>query len=756
MLPKDNYADETYALHKLLAHESFRFIIVFHNHYSFVSRLIEDISTRYSNRELKQINCRTADYESILADYEAQEGGFFILNNFEDVLQLEKDSQGNESHLMAEANERRKGIAIGLNLRRDRLAKRKIALILMIGPFGLKQRAIPLMEFMPDLWSFRSLILDLHREATPNEEFVFHSNRSILPNISTLGGNTAIEKRASLNALKLRFKELPEQETGLKLRILDEIITLLRELNEFDELESVILQRNNLAHLPTQDMMQTDFWESVNAQKQVQLSSNPDLLLSKLEQLSEDELQLLRIFSVLPERPIRYELLVDLLPINHPKALLTLITNGWLKVETESKSLSIAADVQAIVLNGSAKPIVEDVNSLCDKLIEKLHYESTTGNFLNITKDVVINYLEIAVSILSKANHIADEIVLLNERVGNAFSTFGEYQKALEYFEEFNRLSGEMHNSLPENINYRRYLVHSVDKLGLTYQALGKLEKALYYFERFHLLSQELHLEFPENIDFKVRLTFSFDRLGSILDEIGEYQKALEYFKQYNRYSIELYQAFPDNINFKNLMALSYRKLGKTLEALGELEKALENFKEFNRLYKELILAFPENKVFKSFFAISLDQLGDLFLKLDKFPMALVFFEELNQVSIKYVQDYPENIDFRLGLAISFGKLGDLHFALGNFQKAFDYFNRLNQVATELSQHFPDNITSRKGLSVSYSKLYKVLDKLGKTEEAKEYLIKCHTTLSQLVEQFPEVMEYRENLEKVETALKSY
>ena len=155
MLDKiNNYSDEIKPLFRLLRTEAFRFIIIQYNHHSIVKRIKDDLSGHFPDRPMYNVDGREIGYRSLVDNYYKLSRGFFLIENFEEIL----------------ANPE---IYAGLNQRRDKLALYPIALIVFISVGTQKLFAREIMKKMPDLWSYRSLILDLKID---NSQFTLSGN----------------------------------------------------------------------------------------------------------------------------------------------------------------------------------------------------------------------------------------------------------------------------------------------------------------------------------------------------------------------------------------------------------------------------------------------------------------------------------------------------------------------------------------------------------------------------------------------------
>jgi tetratricopeptide (TPR) repeat protein len=217
----NNYQEESNLLFKLVRTEGFRFIIVKYNHYSLVEKLKEDLKARFPNRKSKEIDATKTDYRNLVDSYYELESGFFFIENFDKLLENPE-------------------IYPALNQRRDKLAKYPIAMIAFISPSAPKLFVRELMEKMPDLWSFRSLMLELEKDILiADKQTQFSSNQENAISISSLGGNTVEEK---LQEIKRLEKLLAENSDDIPLRevILSQLATLYRDIGEYEKSNEII------------------------------------------------------------------------------------------------------------------------------------------------------------------------------------------------------------------------------------------------------------------------------------------------------------------------------------------------------------------------------------------------------------------------------------------------------------------------------------------------------------------------------------
>ena len=142
----------------------------------------------------------------------------------------------------------------------------------------------------------------------------------------------------------------------------------------------------------------------------------------------------------------------------------------------------------------------------------------------------------------------------------------GNLDKALEFYEERNKLSKELYEAYPTNVAFKNGLAVSYAKLGETQASLGNLDKALEYYEDDIKLSKELYATYPTNVEFKNGLAISYAKLGEFCkDNLKDRKRAADYFSQAEALWLELVRDAPQYIDFQNFLGIVQRVI-KDLE----------------------------------------------------------------------------------------------------------------------------------------------------------------------------------------------
>jgi tetratricopeptide (TPR) repeat protein len=100
--------------------------------------------------------------------------------------------------------------------------------------------------------------------------------------------------------------------------------------------------------------------------------------------------------------------------------------------------------------------------------------------------------------------------------LGLAYSSLGEYQRAIEYHEQYLAIARE--------IGDRRGEGTALGNLGLAYNDLGEYQRAIDYHEQALVISREIGDRRGEGSDL--------GNLGIAYKNLGEYQRAIEYYEQ--------------------------------------------------------------------------------------------------------------------------------------------------------------------------------------------------------------------------------
>jgi tetratricopeptide (TPR) repeat protein len=326
-------------------------------------------------------------------------------------------------------------------------------------------------------------------------------------------------------------------------------------------------------------------------------------------------------------------------------------------------------------------------------------------------KGALAHYLE--------AESLDPDNTLYQNEAGKVYYTFGQYEKAKEYYEK--TLSSDMKTYGSEHPK----VATRWNNLGLAWNSLGKYEKAKEYFEK--ALSSDLKTYGSEHPKVATR----WNNLGLAWSSLGKYEKAIEYYEKAN------------SINIKHLgeehprVAATWNNLGSAWYSLGKYEKAIEYYEK--ALSSDLKTYGSEHpKV-----AFKWNNLGLAWKALGKYEKAIEYYEKALSSDLKtYGSEHPK-------VAIYWNNLGSAWESLGKYQKAIEYLKKSLQ--SNLNNYGNEHIS----IAYNLKNFGKVYISLKKYEKAIEYLDKAvNIFLATVGEDHPKTKKVKNNLEITRKKLK--
>ena len=483
----DNYAEETKPLFKLLKTEAFRFVIVRYNHYSLIKQLEQDLKRLFPTRSLQKIDAKKANYAQISKAYFAENDGFFFLENFGTTLKEERDSLGKETSEMLTENERRRHITAGLNLRRDRLAKQPTALFVFIPATTDELYAKAIMEKMPDLWSFRSYLLDLEKEIESNFDTINDSK----PNETIL--DTKPQKRsAEFDRLLVLLAKTPQTEVAYRLTLYPQIVAeaintgqytqALETLDEWemkvsnDEKGEIWVQKGDVYQTTGKLDKAMNWYDRAKKLFEEGYATNPaserlknGLAISyeRLGSIYQAQGNFEQALQYFKERAKLGEELHKSNPASES------LKNGLaISYEKLGSIYQAQGDFeQALTYFGDHQKLMQEL------------YETNPASE-SLKNGLAISY----------------------EKLGSIYQAQGNFEQALQYFEDETKLFEELHKSNPASERLKNGLAISYCKVGGVYQVQGQSEQANPYFTQAKQIWETLTAAVPQAAEYSRNL----------------------------------------------------------------------------------------------------------------------------------------------------------------------------------------------------------------------------------------------------------
>ncbi len=293
---------------------------------------------------------------------------------------------------------------------------------------------------------------------------------------------------------------------------------------------------------------------------------------------------------------------------------------------------------------------------------------SSLGNYVK-----AIDYLEQTLAILREIKDRKGEGAALGN-LGNAYFFLGNYVKAIDYQQQSLAIAREIKDRNGEG--------NALGNLGVAYKSLGNYVKAIEYYQQGLAIARQIKDRLGEGA--------SLGNLGNAYFLLGNYVKAIEYQEQ----SLAIARKIKD----RNGEGESLGNLGLAYNFLGNYVKAIEYYEQYLAIAREIKDRNGEGK--------ALGNLGIAYRALGNYAKAIEYYEQ--SLAIK------REIKDRLGESQSLGNLGNAYFSLGNYAKAIDYLEQTLAIARE--------IKDLNGEGQSLNNLGLALYKSGKLAEAEKIL----------------------------------
>ncbi|HKR96602.1 MAG TPA: tetratricopeptide repeat protein, partial [Candidatus Angelobacter sp.] len=182
-------------------------------------------------------------------------------------------------------------------------------------------------------------------------------------------------------------------------------------------------------------------------------------------------------------------------------------------------------------------------------------------------------------------------VVLSN--IGVAYSTLGNYTKALDYYQQS--------LALKEQIGDKAGIAHALAGIGCLYFSQGNYALALEHYQKSLVIS--------EAVGDRFQTTYTLDNIALVYKELGDYAKALEQYQK----SLGIREAMADKAG----VARSLHNLGTIQTLQGNYSQALKYFQQS--------LAISEPIGDKEADSDTLNDIGDASLLQGNYTQALDF-----------------------------------------------------------------------------------------------------------------------------------
>jgi tetratricopeptide (TPR) repeat protein len=257
--------------------------------------------------------------------------------------------------------------------------------------------------------------------------------------------------------------------------------------------------------------------------------------------------------------------------------------------------------------------------------------------------------------------------------IGSVFGDIGQAEKAIEHYEQALAISREIRNRRGEGA--------WLGGIGIAYSDLGQVEKAIEYHEQALVIAREIEDRRGEGADL--------GNLGLAYKNLGEVEKAIEYYEQALVIARDIGDRQGEGADLGNL--------GNAYSDLGQVEKAIKYYEQALVISREIGDRRGEG--------VGLGNLGNAYSDLGQVEKAIEHYEQALAIS--------REIRNRRGEGAWLGGIGTAYSDLGHVEKAIEYYEQALDISRE--------IKDRRGEGANLANLGVAYSDLGQVQSAKTY-----------------------------------
>lgn len=201
---------------------------------------------------------------------------------------------------------------------------------------------------------------------------------------------------------------------------------------------------------------------------------------------------------------------------NLNKELKKLEQEGWCIYDEQTQSFKTNPIIARVTREKNAERVEQDILPMITNLVNSLEYKDGTGHIEGDFEEIK-QFVAYSENIARYPKFIDKDYLFIHERIGNFFTTYGNLDNALKYFEEYSRHEKELYESYPGNVGFKNGLAISYVNLGMLYaDNFDDTDKALNYFRQAELHFKELHQNFQGYKEFENNYNITVNKINHI------------------------------------------------------------------------------------------------------------------------------------------------------------------------------------------------------------------------------------------------
>jgi len=293
-------------------------------------------------------------------------------------------------------------------------------------------------------------------------------------------------------------------------------------------------------------------------------------------------------------------------------------------------------------------------------------YEANLGN----TAGALDSYFQ-AHAILKNLVHVGPDNIEYRRSLANSLNKIGDVQQwaghtdhARESFHNARQILVDLSAADPDNKGVLQALAASLLKIGDSYGWHGRDGEALPYYAKVLELVEILARRDPEDIQSVLNLSVGHSKMGYSLSRSGDLDSALFHHRTALDVTGQFSEKHPDNARLRRSVAINANQVGTVYMAMGNPEDALKKFNAALEIVLSLYNADPGEPLLASDVTYTRNKIGEALTELNDLTGALAEFKSACSIREVLANNDPANEGFQRDLAISMSLVAHTYLAL--------------------------------------------------------------------------------------------
>ncbi len=266
-----------------------------------------------------------------------------------------------------------------------------------------------------------------------------------------------------------------------------------------------------------------------------------------------------------------------------------------------------------------------------------------------------------------------------------------------------------------------------LEDLGLAYSRIGDLlgrpngpnlgdpKASLESYRKSVALFDDLVVRDPDNIQLKRHLAITCERMGNLYLQDQQNEQALEVIRKAHTVKLsvsEKHENGPKDLSF------SYSKLGDVYIKLGRTAEAYDMYGKSLNIRKQLAEEKPQDGEMQRAYTVGLNRVADVLLELHRDAEALELCETSLQRRMNLATSQPDNTQAKMDLGVGHFKRAQVLARMGRLDEALPAYESARAILNGMADADPSNVTARTGAAEVSGEMGRNLLEAGRFDAA--------------------------------------